>query len=1203
MPITQYDSPEPKKSGKSTPAKKKKRKKEHDDSKSYFSDGFDISDLWNEKTRITKNLGRNVVETAHGAPRAFGDSIAALGLDARDALMTGAPVVQPTRKPLGHRSKKIAEDVGAQYRHTYGPLFEGDYKEFYKRVTANPLGPILDTMTVATLGGGAVSRGGLAVARRAPEGSRRDTVGLKLAGAERRAVPEGSTAKAELDVFRGARRERKVGATAIDGQSYLVPRPRTIRVGEKVQQIGDVQQNAFRRQAQTAYDKIGDAYASAWIVGSGGRIERYNRRQRRIDERRDSYYGNAAEKIINRLEKDGSPEAAKAFADARNRAEKIVPSERVGQLQRDLGSLKHGDEGIALAAPAIHKLAKQAKKGKWHEDYLKAVASERQKSAWRTVQAKSAALKRAEHELKVLQDKRDAKEYIPEKNRGIYKSKPYGPINAVPENVRVSRKVGDRTIDAEQRFAELEAKVERLKQDKRKHEIQARAFRRVEQDGTLALSDDLQRSFAYKHREVIEPQMEANLAVQRGLRDEGLAESYRKPVNRLVDLLRENSAVITAAYQASGFNPDPVRAVKTTQRTVGKKQFDLDGAFPLSQHMDKTTHRAIQQKTSIAHGRKSRPDSSKFRSGFAYRFGLETLSPRNAVWTMRVAKEYETQARAMDLILASGRKIAKGEKPPKNWMRVNTNAKTDQYAENLRAFADEEAPMIFDDSPQLREIQDRVFKIIDNLTDEQSDWIVPKRFHNKVIREITPEKRGAVTKLIDMSIASWRTATVSALRQAFLTNNTLGASALLLMAHAPYKHVRYTLNHSKAFLNLEDDFKPHMAGITSSGQAAVFAKQTREMIGHGADGDGKIRNAALKFNEGLGKIGQILTDDPWRRIAFSMEVIPTARKLYKERNQKDPAYTFRDAVHELLDDEEFRSRVEHKVLGDLVDFEDLTTAERAVIRRWMSPFYSWTKGSSKLTSMWIANNPTKAAVFARMGQQGFEDNLEDWGGRGKVPHFLGGMIPAGKSGGITTASWNPLVTPADTYNLLGSFIWNSSGNEAGADNPMSQMPPTTKALAAFLANQNRDPFSGEQLPGDNRTSRALSSFKNSFPQVNAFRRLADRDQRERDLAKRKERDPDFKGDLGYILPPSKRGEWFKYLGVPYREVSRESALRVGDKSREYGSVELPEELGADNAEWTSLPNGLMVRTELFDPDEFGKRDNRRRRRRKRRSRG
>ncbi len=77
-----------------------------------------------------------------------------LGSDFKDAI-GGLPagVKHFVEHPVG-----TLEDIGRSYAQTYGPLFHGDFGAFADNLEQHPLGPILDAITVLTLGAGASAK-------------------------------------------------------------------------------------------------------------------------------------------------------------------------------------------------------------------------------------------------------------------------------------------------------------------------------------------------------------------------------------------------------------------------------------------------------------------------------------------------------------------------------------------------------------------------------------------------------------------------------------------------------------------------------------------------------------------------------------------------------------------------------------------------------------------------------------------------------------------------------------------------------------------------------------------------------------------------------------------------------------------------------------------------------------------------------------
>jgi hypothetical protein len=115
---------------------------------------------------LLSGLGGNLVRQIPQAAQQLGPGLIT------GAVALGTDVGNPRSVLRGE--SKVYEDVlkpaGESYAHTYGPLFRGDPATTAERISAAPLGPALDVLGVATLGGGAVgglaARGALGASRR-----------------------------------------------------------------------------------------------------------------------------------------------------------------------------------------------------------------------------------------------------------------------------------------------------------------------------------------------------------------------------------------------------------------------------------------------------------------------------------------------------------------------------------------------------------------------------------------------------------------------------------------------------------------------------------------------------------------------------------------------------------------------------------------------------------------------------------------------------------------------------------------------------------------------------------------------------------------------------------------------------------------------------------------------------------------------------
>src|SRR5437763_1809159 len=78
------------------------------------------------------------------------------GSDVKGAV-EGIPtgIVQSVEHPI-----RAAENIGHSYAQMYSPLFHGQFGKFAHNLYAHPLGPVLDALTIATLGAGGVAEAG-----------------------------------------------------------------------------------------------------------------------------------------------------------------------------------------------------------------------------------------------------------------------------------------------------------------------------------------------------------------------------------------------------------------------------------------------------------------------------------------------------------------------------------------------------------------------------------------------------------------------------------------------------------------------------------------------------------------------------------------------------------------------------------------------------------------------------------------------------------------------------------------------------------------------------------------------------------------------------------------------------------------------------------------------------------------------------------
>ena len=706
--------------------------------------------------------------------------------------------------------------------------------------------------------------------------------------------------------------------------------------------------------------------------------------------------------------------------------------------------------------------------------------------------------------------------------------------------------------------------------ERRVNELERRSeiLRKAAPDPDKALREAKQLVTMRANRDIHLPEMETRIELRRAIKEgrlkpdatlvEALLATLRPVAESTTDLLKEGGVKVRPLEERLGIQrqidaleaeyaelphapdhkkledldaeerADLARADEIRDELVRlhqqRKAVEEDG-FPVPHGAERSGARAAKQAAANKRNPSAprRPDSSRFNSGFNERFGLDALRLENILVANRAAREWVTAKKAWEEVVSQAVPRDPLAPVPKGW-RAIPKGHMERVFNNARAFLDDEAPVMFgEDSAVVHAMREQIVAGLgEKLTD--GPLMVPEKLYAKTLREMEPRKR---IPGFDQAVGVWRMSVVSPLRPAFLVNNFIGQSLLLGVAHASFSGLRDMMKYGsdpevRAFID------GYMGAVRGSGQARVLGDETSAMLA----GQGryvKAMKGAKNFQDAMTRFGQAMTDDPFRRMAFAAEALPPARKILKravregrtvidEATGQPRPFVMQDALKLVLEDEKSISRIERKVLTDLVDFDDLTRSEREIVRR-VLPFYSWIKGSSKLTIQLALNNPLYAELLVRAGQLG-EGSLNDRAG-GELPEYMRGLLLGGENDkgnrhAVTTAQFNPFVTPSDTLQQLAFLAKGAKDGQSpfNPDNPLSQTNPLIKAAVARFTG--RDPFTGREMgPGE--------VIANSFPQ-RAFLPGGAAHQK----------------DGVYEHRPSL--QLAAYLGVPYRAADIERAL-------------------------------------------------------------
>lgn len=108
--------------------------------------------------KIVKGLAGDIESTALGLGPQLVDL--ARGLGETSAYITSGRTIGSPK-----RLERMVSGIGKSYEQTYSPLVHGDFGKFWDQFESHPLGPILDAITVATLGAGGSVKGAAALQR------------------------------------------------------------------------------------------------------------------------------------------------------------------------------------------------------------------------------------------------------------------------------------------------------------------------------------------------------------------------------------------------------------------------------------------------------------------------------------------------------------------------------------------------------------------------------------------------------------------------------------------------------------------------------------------------------------------------------------------------------------------------------------------------------------------------------------------------------------------------------------------------------------------------------------------------------------------------------------------------------------------------------------------------------------------------------
>lgn len=499
------------------------------------------------------------------------------------------------------------------------------------------------------------------------------------------------------------------------------------------------------------------------------------------------------------------------------------------------------------------------------------------------------------------------------------------------------------------------------------------------------------------------------------------------------------------------------------------------------------------------------PEFSKFSRGYNFAYALDSMSPAAVFKVWNESRAFKAKTRVLKSAAASGIRIDSDEQrrmfaSHPDFEIVGGKNDLVKKAALLRDKLDNEVRLIAGDSIVREQSSEVLQELLERHVDDAAEWAMPRVYYKHLTQEIN-RADNFVTRLIDTPTAIFRAAVLN-LRPAWMVNNWVGQSMLLMYSQGVLHGVREYMTEvnraSKAgMLGRRSEMTEVMdenIGALSHG-AGTQAREMAEAgiaaekgVGLGRltdlpglrrvkDSAGKPEgslaahtlNVAIKgipsglkgLSNFMGHVNSVLTDDIPRRAAFMGE----ARPLIARAQKLDPSLSAEDALRLVLADEDVAARMIDRVMGDLIDFSRMNTAEREVVRR-MLPFYGWLKGITLRTGRIVRDDPHQALVSYQLGKQYADGSEERLGG--EVDGSLKGALKFGEDENgnpriITTNGMNIFQTPADIAGIAANLLGKGE-MKLGGTHPFAQFNPIIKAPIEVAIG--RDLFYGGPLYSD-----------------------------------------------------------------------------------------------------------------------------------------
>jgi hypothetical protein len=306
-----------------------------------------------------------------------------------------------------------------------------------------------------------------------------------------------------------------------------------------------------------------------------------------------------------------------------------------------------------------------------------------------------------------------------------------------------------------------------------------------------------------------------------------------------------------------------------------------------------------------------------------------------------------------------------------------------------------------------------------------------------------------IKRYYDAPLDFWRTLTLT-YRPAWMVNNIVGQTLLYAMNNPTWggakSYARAVSEAAHRDLLIPEDLRYQSL-------MHVETPKIKASMNRFVRAEERVRDRIQRANA-------LLSDDIPRAAAYRAMLDKIAKTDETARELRDILVQSKGSTKELAGKTKaLHDEIVQNVLDMLIDFRNLSNAERAVLRR-VFPFYSWMKGITKATALLWLHHPARVWVMFQLSKMGEEETDRRFGEG--VSGILPGFVPFGSpEGGIqrgfTTTGINPYSTPGGIAGQLGKAIGLPS---SPIDNPIFSTSPIIQA--AVTAAAQSDLFSGRK---------------------------------------------------------------------------------------------------------------------------------------------